>query len=121
MSEHSAAFAELLEINERIGPAESAADRAWFEDLLHERFTMRRPSGPLSTKEEFVAGLATGAERRTTMLDLEIHGPHRAVARCIVEKWALDDPQIVQRFDNLRVFLHEDGRWQLITWLTEPI
>ena len=112
-------FAELLEINERIGRAESDADKAWFEQLLHERFIMRRPSGPLSTKAEFIAGLTTGARRQTTMLDLEIHGPHRATARCTVEKWALADPEAVQVFDNLRVFIRENGRWRLLTWLAE--
>jgi hypothetical protein len=37
-----------------------------------------------------------------------------------VEKWTLAEPQQVQTFDNLRVFLHQDGRWQLLTWLAEP-
>ena len=54
------------------------------------------------------------------MLDLEIHGPHRATARCTVEKWALADPEAVQVFDNLRVFIRENGRWRLLTWLAEP-
>ena len=83
--------------------------------------TMRRPSGPLSTKADFISGLATGAKRQTTMLDLELHGRYRATARCTVEKWALADPEAVQIFDNLRVFIRENGRWQLITWLAEPI
>lgn len=121
MSDQTTAFAELLQINERIGQAESDADKAWFEQLLHERFTMRRPSGPLSTKTDFISGLATGAKRQTTMLDLELHGRYRATARCTVEKWALADPEAVQIFDNLRVFIRENGRWQLITWLAEPI
>ncbi len=59
MSDQTTAFTELLQINERIGQAESDADKAWFEHLLHERFTMRRPSGPLSTKADFISGLAT--------------------------------------------------------------
>ena len=115
------ALAELLAINERIGPAESAADSAWFEQLLHERFTMRRPGGALSTKDEFLAGLAPGSERRTVMVSVETHGTHRATASCLVEKWTLADPQQVQVFDNLRVFLRQDGRWRLLTWLAEPV
>ena len=121
MSDQTTAFTELLQTNERIGQAESDDDKAWFEHLLHERFTMRRPSGPLSTKADFISGLATGAKRQTTMLDLELHGRYRATARCTVEKWALADPEAVQIFDNLRVFIRENGRWQLITWLAEPI
>ncbi len=121
MHDDTEIFAELLAINERIGPAESEADAAWFEAVLHDRFTMRRPSGPLSTKAEFIAGLATGAQRRTTMLDLEVHGRMRATARCRVDKWTLAEPEAVQVFDNLRVFIREDGRWQLITWLAEPL
>lgn len=114
------ALAALLAINERIGSAESAADSAWFQQLLHERFTMRRPGGGLASKAEFLAGLALGSERRTTMVSVETHGSHRATARCLVEKWTLAEPQQVQTFDNLRVFLHQDGRWQLLTWLAEP-
>ena len=54
------------------------------------------------------------------MLSVELHGSHRATARCLVDKWALGNPQQVQTFDNLRVFILVDGRWQLITWLAEP-
>ena len=120
MTENTA-LAELVAINERIGPAESQADADWFDQLLHERFTMRRPSGQLSTKAEFIGGLNTSAERRTTLQSVEVHGQYRATASCLVEKWQLDDPATVQVFDNLRVFVHEDGRWQLISWLTEPV
>lgn len=116
----SSALADLLALNDRIGSAESEADRQWFEIVLHERFTMRRPGGALSTKAEFIAGLATGAQRRTTVQAIEVHGRFRATARCLVEKWALADPGAVQVFENLRIFIHEDGRWQLITWLAEP-
>lgn len=120
MSE-ATALADLLAINERIGPAESSADADWFETVLHERFTMRRPGGAVSTKAEFIAGLATGAQRRTTMQSVEVQGKHRATSRCLVEKWAVADPDSVQVFDNLRVFILQDGRWQLITWLAEPV
>lgn len=116
----SSVLSDLVAINERIGPAESQADAAWFDQLLHERFTMRRPGGQLSTKAEFIAGLNTSAQRRTTMTSIEMHGSYRATANCIVEKWALAEPEAVQIFDNLRVFIFEDGRWQLISWLTEP-
>lgn len=111
---------ELLRTNQNIGPAESSADTPYFAALLHDRFLMRRPGGAWSTKDEFLAGLATGAERETTMLSVELHGQFRATARCLVRKWSLDDPGNVQVFDNLRVFVLEDGRWQLISWLTEP-
>lgn len=115
------ALSELLAINERIGAAESAADADWFELVLHDRFTMRRPSGPLSSKEDFIAGLAVGAQRVTTMTAVQVHGEFRATAHCLVAKWDLATPEKVQTFDNLRVFIHQDGRWQLITWLAEPI
>lgn len=120
MSETSA-LAQPLAINEQIGTAESDADAAWFDQLLHERFTMRRPAGQLSSKQDFIDGLNTGAQRRTTMQSIEVHGQYRATARCRVEKWALTDREAVQIFDNLRLFIWEDDRWQLISWLTEPI
>ena len=120
MIEGDHALTELLAINELIGAAESAADSAFFETLLHDRFIMGRPGGMLATRSEFLAGLNTGAQRRTTMQQVELHGRFRATARCRVETWAIAEPDAVQVFDDLRVFLHADGRWQLIAWLAEP-
>ncbi|WIY82857.1 nuclear transport factor 2 family protein [Propionimicrobium sp. PCR01-08-3] len=121
MSDETSAFTDLLEINELIGQKESATDKDWFESVLHERFTMRRPNGQLSTKSDFISGMNTGAKRQTTIEDLEVHGRYRAICRCRVEKWTLADPEAVQVLDNLRVFVRENGRWQLVTWLAEPI
>lgn len=121
MSDHETTFNELLELNQELGQAESDADAAWFEKVLHERFTMRRPAGQFSTKEDFISGLARGAHRETIMLDLEVLPANRAVARCTVRKWSADQPDAVQLLDNLRVFIFEDNRWQLITWLAEPL
>lgn len=115
-----AVFDELTAINTAIGEAESRADTEYFRALLHERFTMRRPLGDLATKEAFIAGLASGAERRTTILEVQLHGKTRATARTLTHKWDLATPDQLQVFDNLRVFVHQDGRWLLLTWLTEP-
>lgn len=115
------ALASLLAINHAIGDHESNADVAYFEALLHERFTMRRPGGALADKAGFIAGLATGAHRVTAISQLELHGQYRALARTRTDKWDLANPEVVASFDNLRVFIFEDDRWQLISWLTEPI
>ena len=117
----TSALADLLAINQAIGDHESDADTGYFEALLHERFTMRRPAGALSNKASFIAGLARGAHRVTTISQLELHGQYRAIARTRTDKWDLANPEVVASFDNLRIFVFEDGRWQLISWLTEPV
>ena len=113
-------FDQLLALNDEIGDAESRADTGYFENLLHERFTMRRPSGVISSKADFVSGLTTGAVRETTMTSLQLLAENYAIAECLVRKWDGATPGNVMQFRNLRVFIRDGERWQLLTWLAEP-
>lgn len=114
-------FEILTRINLAIGEAENCADRDFFTRLLHSRFTMRKPNGDLATKEEFIAGLHTRAGRETIIESIRVEGEFTATARTITRKWDLDRPDEVVHFDNLRVFCFDEGRWQLLTWLAEPL
>lgn len=115
---------ELRRLNVAIGAAEDAADAAFFEGLLHERFVMRRPTGRLDDRRGLVDGLATGATRVTSDVEVHVFGDHRAVATCTVTKWAGHGPAPADaaRFHNLRTFLRDDdGTWRLLSWLNEPL
>lgn len=114
-------FEILTRINLEISDAENAADKEFFSRLLHERFTMRKPNGDVATKDEFISGLHTKAGRETIIESIRIEGEFMATARTITRKWDLDRPDDVVHFDNLRVFIFDEGRWQLITWLAEPL
>lgn len=119
---------ELVELNRRIGQAESAADRGFFESLLCEQFVMQRPTGRLDDRTALLDGLATGAVRRTEQIQVQTFGERRAVVTCLVTKWqgggggASEPGADAACFHNLRVFIR-DGHaapWKLLAWLNEP-
>ncbi|GAA1390330.1 nuclear transport factor 2 family protein [Luteococcus peritonei] len=119
---------ELVELNRRIGEAESAADRDFFEALLCEQFVMQRPTGRLDDRAALLDGLATGAVRRTEQVKVQTFGERRAVVTCLVTKWqeteggATGPGADAACFHNLRVFIR-DGHaapWRLLAWLNEP-
>lgn len=114
---------ELAELNEAIGDAESAGDRAFFETLLHDDFVMIRPSGAVATRADFLAGLAADARRRTSAIEVTSYPERRAVVRCTVVKWtgSEEPPTDAPRYDNLRLFWRTDEGWRLLTWVNEPV
>lgn len=114
---------DLTELNQAIGVAESAGDRAFFEDLLHPQFVMIRPSGAVANREEFIAGLAADARRETTDIHVTGYPDRRAVVRCTVVKWsgpAEAPPPDAPRYDNLRLFWRTEDGWRLVAWVNEP-
>lgn len=120
--------AALRQLNERIGQAESAADRHFFEALLCQQFVMQRPSGRLDDRTALIGGLATGARRITQDIEVEIHPANRAVVSCLVTKWEDPDGTVVRPpgdasvFHNLRVFIRDEpsAPWKMLAWLNEP-
>lgn len=114
---------ELRELNDAIADAESRADRAFFEELLHPQFVMIRPSGLVATRAEFLDGLAPGDHRVMSDVEVTEYPERRAVVRCTVVKWtgAPDAPPAdAPRYDNLRLFWRTDERWTLVAWVNEP-
>lgn len=115
---------ELRELNEAVADAESRADRAFFEELLHEQFVMIRPSGEVATRGEFLDGLAVGAQRVMSDVQVMQFPERRAVIRCTVVKWSGDTvtpPADAPRYDNLRLFWRTDAGWRLVAWVNEPV
>ncbi|MFP5415503.1 MAG: nuclear transport factor 2 family protein [Actinomycetes bacterium] len=114
---------ELTELNEAIGVAESAGDRAFFEQLLHPQFVMIRPNGAVADRRAFIDGLAADARRATSGV-LVVEYPHRrAVVQCTVVKWsgpAETPPPDAPRYDNLRLFWKTEDGWRLVAWVNEP-
>lgn len=115
---------KLSELNEAIADAESRADRAFFEELLHPQFVMIRPSGVVATRREFLDGLAAGAQRVMSDVQVTEFPERRAIIRCTVLKWSGDTatpPADAPRFDNLRLFWRTDEGWRLVAWVNEPV
>lgn len=114
---------ELSDLNEAIGAAESAGDRAFFEKLLHPKFVMIRPSGAVAGREEFIEGLAADARRQTSDVQVAEYPHRRAVVRCTVVKWSSPGrtpPADAARYDNVRLFWRTDEGWRLVAWVNEP-
>lgn len=115
--------ASLRALDEEIADAESRADRAFFEGLLHPRFVMIRPSGVVATRAEFLDGLTAGDRRVVSDVDVTEYPTRRAVVRCTVVKWSgsgATPPADAPRYDNLRLYWRTDDGWQLVSWVNEP-
>ena len=115
--------APLRALDGEIADAESRADRAFFEGLLHPRFVMIRPSGVVATRAEFIDGLSSGDRRLVSDVEVTELPTRRAVVRCTVVKWSgaeTTPPADAPRYDNLRLYWRTDDRWQLVAWVNEP-
>lgn len=113
----------LRALDEAIADAESRADRAFFEGLLHPRFVMIRPSGLVATRGEFLDGLVPGDRRAVADVEVTPYPTRRAVVRCTVVKWSgtgATPPPDAPRYDNLRLYWRTDEGWQLVAWVNEP-
>ena len=115
---------DLCELNDAIGDAESRADRAFFEELLHPQFFMIRPSGVVATRAEFLDGLFANARRVTSDVHVTEFPERRALVRCTVVKWSGDrekPPADAPRYDNVRLFWRTDEGWRLVAGVNEPV
>ncbi len=110
----------LRELNVAIGDAEARGDHAFFEALLAPAFAMVRPDGlRFDDRSAFLAALRPGPRRRTRV-DSVVTYDNRAVVTCSVAKGEGPDAAVHR---NIRV-LSRPGpstRWQLVSWVTEPL
>lgn len=105
----------LTEINERIGLAESAGDKAYLEGVLASEFAFRRADGTLVGRTAFLAAVSASAERRTAVERVELFGK-RALVTCVVRMTVQSEEKA---FHNLRLFVKTDDGWKLLGWANE--
>lgn len=105
----------LTEINERVGLAESAGDKAYLEGVLASEFAFRRADGMLVGRTAFMAAVSPSAERKTAVEHVELSGG-RAVVTCVVRMTVQGEEKA---FHNLRLFVKTDGGWKLLGWANE--
>src|SRR5262245_55033272 len=74
----------LRELAGRIAEAETRGDRAFFEDLLHERFIFRRATAEFNDKKQFLDSLAASSERHVEVKAVDLLGKYRAVVKSVV-------------------------------------
>ncbi len=116
----SDAVNELTALNIQIGANETKGDalaRQWLDQVIAPALAFRRASGKFDGRAEFLAAVAPGDKRETTVESVEVYGG-RAVVRCVV---TVEGPTGEKRFDNLRLFVRHEGRWRLLGWANEPI
>jgi Domain of unknown function (DUF4440) len=108
----------LHDTNARIPAAETAGDRAFFEPLLAPLFAIRRGSGKIEGRDDFLAAVKLSEKRTTEILSIELVGDNRAVVTSIV---TMETAEGSKRFHNLRLFVREapTGSWLLLAWANE--
>lgn len=108
----------LHDTNARIPAAETAGDRAFFEPLLAPLFAIRRASGKIEGRDDFIAAVKASEKRTAEVLSIEVFGDTRAVVTSIV---TMETAEGSKRFHNLRLFVREasGSSWMLLAWANE--
>lgn len=109
----------LVKLNHDIADRETAGDRVWFEALLAPQFAMHRANLKYATRDEFLAILAAGPERRTDNIVVAHSTGQTSVVTCTVEVRQKDETWAAYR--NVRLFTRDspDQLWQLLAWANE--
>ena len=109
---------ELHGLNVEIGLKETAGDKPFFRQLLHESFVFSRASGDVDDKKWFLEKLKKSDQRETEVLETHLYA-NRAVVAAVVTMTIDGRPA---KFHNLRLFVKEpkDG-WRLLAWANEPM
>jgi hypothetical protein len=104
---------QLVDINERIGTAESDGDVESLGSALAPVLGFRRASGACIDRRQFLDSVAPGPPRTTRVESVELLDRYRAVVRCVVE---MTDGAHCRAYDNVRLFVRVDGDWKLLGW-----
>ena len=104
----------LSATNIEIGKGEEEGDKSFFEDLLAPKFVFMRRDGSIVSREEFLADLKPGPERKTSVTSITLFGSTRAVVTTIVLMNKTE-------FHNIRLFVLQEERWKLLSWANEQI
>jgi len=100
-----------------IASAETTGDVKFFEDLLHERFVMRRANGNFTDRRDFLSKVSRSAERQVRVNSIAILGKHRATMDYVV---TMPVEGAVANFQNFLLFVREATEpWKLLCWANE--
>jgi Domain of unknown function (DUF4440) len=103
---------ELIAVNQAITDAENAGDWTAMEPLIAANMAFRRADGSIIDRRTFFDALKPGGNRILHNCTPLIVSENRAVVRCIIKVGDAD-------YDNLRLFVRVDGKWQLLGWANE--
>jgi hypothetical protein len=111
-------FAELMELNERIGIAESDGDTSFLDHTLAPVLAFRRANGEYVDRSAFLEDVQSSGRRETEIESISVVGRDRALVSCVV---SLEVEGQKKRFHNARLFVRaKDGDWKLLGWANEP-
>jgi hypothetical protein len=101
--------------NIRIGEAEAAGDRKFFETLLAPAFAFMRSNGEIVDRQQFLKGINKSSPRLTQIESVTVFTSNRALVTCVV---TVDG----KTFHNVRLFTrYPEYDWQLLAWANEEI
>jgi hypothetical protein len=103
---------DLLDINEKIGDAESNGNRNWLDQHIAPILAFQRADGQtFDDREQFLSKVAARPPSKTTIQSVDVMG-NRAVVKCIVELNG-------NRYHNLRMFVKHKDVWKILGWANE--
>ncbi len=118
---------QLKSLNIKIGEAEKAKDKDFFEKNLSESLIFRRASGKIHTKKEFLKGLDnTNLHYHYIKTDIKniliSEDGLKAVVKAIVfVKMTNEGKEIEGHYTNLRFFQKQNDAWILTSWYNERV
>jgi hypothetical protein len=108
----------LIELNERLGIAESMGDKDFLERALAPVLAFRRANGAYVDRSAFLKDVQPSSHRETEIQSITLLGRDRALVGCIV---SLEVDGQRKQFHNVRLFVRAgQGDWQLLGWANEP-
>ena len=118
------AFDDLRRLNIEIGRAEKDHAVTSLERILHERLVFRRASGKIVGKQEYLGALPNTTYTVLESTDVEEMHEGNEVAVWAVNvraKGLTADGNFSGIFRNVRMFVLQDERWQLLAWANTKI
>ena len=111
-------LAELDAAEDRLQAAVAANDVQALALLLHDKLLATAPDGSFATKQQDVAGYASGAFRVASYQQLRRHSLlHEGVGVTAVRahiRGRMSEQDFDVTMDYTRTWVHDDGRWQVL-------
>ena len=112
----------LKRVNIQINEAERQANRVFFDSILAESFAMRRASGEVLDRVEFLQAISLppppGMSRSTDVQSIRFLGQKRALVNCTV---SIKVNEGMRKYLSDRLFVQgPEGVWKLLSWSNEP-
>ena len=115
----------LTKLVQDLNVALAKADMGFLERALHKDFVLTNSKGTIEDRAAYLANRKTGRiqyeSRKSDELRVRVYGDCAIVTGRDIEKGKDQKGAVEGQFRWTRVFLRQDGRWQLVTAQFSPV